>query len=92
MYKFRILFLVGSESHTVRLRPSLKYFQNIIGGKHEIIHLQNGMVLLIDKEGKLKQKHVNMKATNLMQKHAKNPYKTDFIVGIAIYCEKNILA
>ena len=49
------------------------------------------MVLLIDKEGKLKQKHVNMKATNLMQKHAKNPHNTDFIVGIAIYCKKTNL-
>jgi uncharacterized protein YacL len=60
---------------------NLAVMQEIVGGNIEIAYLQDGRMLVIDEEGKLKGKPVNETATVLYN----NP--NDCIVGDAILAE-----
>jgi len=61
--------------------PSLKEAQDFVGGYVEMVRVGSG-ILLIDEEGKLKNKEVNAYAS---QMYANEYGDADIIVGNAIY-------
>ena len=71
------------ESQVIKINdnpPTLKELQKMVGGYIEIVHLANGDQMIIDEEGKLKEKPVNMEATELWL----GDVPADFIVGTAV--------
>ena len=61
--------------------PSLKEAQKYVGGYVEVVQVGSG-ILIIDEEGKLKNKEVNAYASDM---YATKYGDTDIIVGPAIY-------
>ncbi len=61
----------------------LTEMQEIIGGYVEPIRLNDGRMIIVDEDGKSKDKAVNIPATNIMRR---DHYTTDYIVGTAIVC------
>jgi hypothetical protein len=61
------------------------YDQNGIG---EVVELNNGQLMFIDEEGKLKNYPINKKATGLAHLN-EAIYPHDFIVGDALLFEEN---
>lgn len=59
---------------------SLEELQGYVGGYIELIRL-NKVLLVVDEEGKLKGKPVNMRATALYRRYVKT---SDYIVGDAL--------
>ena len=69
-------------------QPSLEEAQEFVGGWVERVQLKNGDVMLIDEEGKLKEKDINQKATH----HWVESYgMNDVIVGDVILIKKEAL-
>ena len=69
-------------------QPSLEEAQEFVGGWVERVQLKNGNVMLIDEEGKLKEKDINQEATD----HWVKSYgMTDVIAGHAILIKKQAL-
>ena len=62
---------------------ALTEMQEIIGGYVEPIRLNDGRIIIVDEEGKSKDKAVNIPATNILRR---DHYTTDYIVGTAIVC------
>tara|TARA_R110002167_G_scaffold281918_1_gene487215 strand:- start:36 stop:293 length:258 start_codon:yes stop_codon:yes gene_type:complete len=66
--------------------PSLSEAQKFVGGWVEVVQVNDG-ILIIDEEGKLKNKDVN----DISSKMYSDKYgDEDIIVGDAIYIPKNI--
>ena len=61
----------------------LDEMQGIVGGYIEIINLKEGRMMIVDEEGKLNNKEVNIPATNILRR---DHYTADYIVGTAIVC------
>ena len=66
----------------------LEELQGIVGGWIEIVRLKDGRIIVIDEEGKSKDKAVNIPATNIMRR---DHYTTDYIVGTAIVCDSDMV-
>lgn len=66
----------------------LTEMQEIIGGYVEPIRLNDGRMIIVDEEGKSKNKAVNIPATNILRR---DHYTTDYIVGTAIVCDADML-
>ena len=66
----------------------LDELQGIVGGWIEIIRLKDGRIIVINEEGKSKDKAVNIPATNIMRR---DHYTTDYIVGTAIVCDDDMV-
>ena len=66
----------------------LTEMQEIIGGYIEPIRLNDGRMIIVDEEGKSKDKAVNIPATNIMRR---DHYTTDYIVGTAIVCDSDMV-
>ena len=66
--------------------PSLSEAQKFVGGWVEVVQVNDG-VLIIDEEGKLKDKPVNEVASKM---YADKYGDEDIIVGDAIYIPKDI--
>ena len=66
----------------------LDEMQGIVGGYIEIINLKDGRMMIIDEEGKSKDKAVNIPATNILRC---DHYTTDYIVGTAIVCNADMV-
>ena len=66
----------------------LDELQGIVGGYIEIIHLKDGRIMIADEEGKFKNKAVNIPATNILRR---DHFTTDYIVGVAIVCDSNMV-
>ena len=66
----------------------LDELQGIVGGWIEIVRLKDGRIIVIDEEGKSKDKAVNIPATNIMRR---DHYTTDYIVGTAIVCDSDMV-
>lgn len=66
----------------------LDELQGIVGGYIEIIHLKDGRIMIADEEGKLNNKAVNIPATNILRR---DHFTTDYIVGVAIVCDSNMV-
>ena len=67
---------------------ALTEMQEIIGGYVEPIRLNDGRVIIVDEEGKSKNKAVNIPATNILRR---DHYTTDYIVGTAIVCDADMI-
>ena len=65
----------------------LEELWDIVGGYIEIVNLQDGRLLCLDDEGKLKGKDMNIKATDIYR--AAFPMCKDFIVGDVLVCNEN---
>ena len=66
----------------------LDELQGIVGGWIEIVRLKDGRIIVIDEDGKSKDKAVNIPATNIMRR---DHYTTDYIVGTAIVCDSDMV-
>ena len=66
----------------------LDELQGIVDGNFEIVRLKDGRIIVIDEDGKLKDKAVNIPATNIMRR---DHYTTDYIVGTAIVCDDDMV-
>lgn len=66
----------------------LTEMQEIIGGYIEPIRLNDGRMIIVDEEGKSKNKAVNIPATNILRR---DHFTTDYIVGTAIVCDADML-
>ena len=60
----------------------------IVEGYINIIRLNDGRVIIFDSQGKALNKAVNIPATNILRR---DHYTTDYIVGIAIVCDADML-
>ena len=67
---------------------ALTEMQEIIGGYIEPIRLNDGRMIIVDEEGKSKNKAVNIPATNILRR---DHYTTDYIVGTAIVCDADMI-
>ena len=66
----------------------LTEMQEIIGGYVEPIRLNDGRMIIVDEDGKSKDKAVNIPATNILRR---DHYTTDYIVGTAIVCDADMV-
>lgn len=66
----------------------LDELQGIVDGCIEIIRLNDGRMIIVDEEGKSKDKAVNIPATNILRR---DHYTTDYIVGTAIVCDADMI-
>lgn len=67
---------------------ALTEMQEIIGGYVEPIRLNDGRMIIVDEEGKSKDKAVNIPATNILRR---DHFTTDYIVGTAIVCDADMV-
>ena len=67
---------------------ALTEMQEIVGGYIEPIRLNDGRMIIVDEDGKSKGKAVNIPATNILRR---DHYTTDYIVGIAIVCDADMI-
>lgn len=66
----------------------LDELQGIVDGNFEIVRLKDGRIIVIDEDGKSKDKAVNIPATNILRR---DHYTTDYIVGTAIVCDADMV-
>ena len=66
----------------------LTEMQEIVGGYVEPIRLNDGRIIIVDEDGKSKDKAVNIPATNILRR---DHYTTDYIVGTAIVCDADMI-
>jgi hypothetical protein len=69
---------------TKKKNPSLAELQTAVGGYIEIVTLPNNKLLVVDEEGKLKNRPINSKATAVMTRAFGH---VDVIVGDAVLCD-----
>lgn len=62
--------------------------KGIVGGYFEIVWLNDGRMIIVDEDGKSKDKAVNIPATNILRR---DHYTTDYIVGTAIVCDADMV-
>ena len=67
---------------------ALTEMQEIIGGYVEPIRLNDGRMIIVDEDGKSKNKAVNIPATNILRR---DHFTTDYIVGTAIVCDADMI-
>ena len=67
---------------------ALTEMQEMIGGYVEPIRLNDGRMIIVDEDGKSKDKAVNIPATNILRR---DHYTTDYIVGTAIVCDADMI-
>ena len=67
---------------------ALTEMQEIIGGYIEPIRLNDGRMIIVDEDGKSKDKAVNIPATNILRR---DHFTTDYIVGTAIVCDSDMV-
>lgn len=65
---------------------SLKSLQSLVGGYIEIVPTNDGRLMVVDEEGKLKGKPVNMKATTLTRGIVAD---SDLIVGDVVVANED---
>ena len=66
----------------------LDELQGIVDGNFEIVRLRDGRIIIVDEDGKLKDKAVNIPATNILRR---DHFTTDYIVGTAIVCDSDMV-
>ena len=66
----------------------LTEMQEIVGGYIEPIRLNDGRMIIVDEDGKSKDKAVNIPATNILRR---DHFTTDYIVGTAIVCDADMI-
>lgn len=63
---------------------SLAELQQIVGGYIQLLTLPNNQYMVLDEEGKCKNKRVNIRATQLLAEYGMGG---DIIVGDALVCD-----
>ena len=66
----------------------LDELQGIVDGNFEIVRLRDGRMIIVDEDGKSKDKAVNIPATNILRR---DHFTTDYIVGTAIVCDADMV-
>ena len=66
----------------------LEEMQKIVGGLIEIVHLNDGRLMIVNEEGLLQGLPVNIEATNILRRDHST---TQFIVGNAIVCDGDMV-
>ena len=66
---------------------TLEELQEHVGGYIQLIHTPGGRLLVIDEEGKLKNKPINERATGILR--SCGPVTGDCIVGDALWVKNN---
>ena len=66
----------------------LDELQGIVDGYIEPIRLNDGRMIIVDEDGKSKDKAVNIPATNILRR---DHYTTEYIVGTAIVCDADMV-
>ncbi|MGN0280784.1 MAG: DUF3846 domain-containing protein [Prevotella sp.] len=66
----------------------LEEMQNIVGGYIEIVHLNDGRLMIVNEEGLLQGLPVNIEATNILRRDHPT---TQYIVGNAIVCDSDMV-
>ena len=67
---------------------ALTEMQEIVGGYVEPIRMNDGRMIIVDEDGKSKDKAVNIPATNILRR---DHFTTDYIVGTAIVCDADMI-
>lgn len=62
--------------------------QKIVGGFIEIVHLNDGRLMIVNEEGLLQGLPVNIEATNILRRDHST---TQFIIGNAIVCDADMV-
>ena len=65
------------------VEPTLKEMQEFVGGYIEVVYLNKESMMIIDEEGKIKEKPINQEATDIAHEH-EAIYNTDYIAGDAM--------
>ena len=66
----------------------LSELQGIVDGNFEVVRLRDGRMIIVDEDGKSKEKAVNIPATNILRR---DHFATDYIVGTAIVCDADMV-
>ena len=66
----------------------LAELQGIVDGNIDIVRLNDGRMIIVDEDGKSKDKAVNIPTTNILRR---DHYTTDYIVGTAIVCDADMV-
>ncbi|MGN1156869.1 MAG: DUF3846 domain-containing protein, partial [Agathobacter sp.] len=66
----------------------LEEMQKIVGGYIEIVHLNDGRLMIVNEEGLLHGLPVNIEATNILRRYHST---TQYIVGNAIVCDSYMI-
>ena len=74
----------------IKEKPTLKKMQEIVGGFIEVVYLNDDEVMIIDEDGKGKNKPVNAKAT-IQATRNKAIFNNDWIAGDVIIMPKKYL-
>jgi hypothetical protein len=70
------------------VKPTLKEMQEFVGGYIEVIYLNKKSMMVIDEEGKIKDKPINYEATEIA--HGNEAiFNTDYISGDAMVLSGN---
>ena len=64
-----------------RMNNTLEALQNLVGGYIEVLPLKDNLVMIVDEEGKIKDKKYNELATTILRHYVKTQ---DFIMGHAL--------
>lgn len=67
---------------------TLEELQKFVGGYVEIIHTRHGMCMVLDEEGKLKEKSVNVAASDIARGVI---MADDVVVGDVLYCHPSFV-
>lgn len=67
---------------------SVEEIHNLINGFFELVHCKDGILMLVDEEGKLKELEYNFEATLYAKEHCVYPFN-DFIVGDVLICRND---
>ena len=68
----------------------LSELRSVVGGYIEVVALRDGLMMVVNEEGKLQNLPVNYNATTVLQNMAVNEgYKNDYVCGDALVCERH---
>ena len=65
------------------VEPTLTEMQKFVGGYIEVVYLGKESMMIIDEEGKIKEKPINQEATDIAHEH-EAIFNTDYIAGDAM--------
>jgi hypothetical protein len=86
--------IITTNDQTIAVEPkngkdfTLEEMQKIVGGYIECIYLPNKMIMIIDEEGKCKDKPINYAATTLYVQSG-NCGESDYIAGDVLLCKSS---
>ena len=68
----------------------LSELRSVVGGYIEVVTLRDGLMMVVNEEGKLQNLPVNYNATTVLQNMAVNEGdKNDYVCGDALVCERH---